>query len=306
MKRMHHLACGVLVAVAACKGTPSQLVAGIADTVVLHNVRPTRVPIQVLDADGHVLPDTGVRFEWMSGVPVPVSPRGSVTCTQAGDATLRASLGTLAKLFLVHCQPVHEVRGGGEFRLVVGDPPQDLLFDAVDMDGRPVRPLAARVSVSDTTVLTLERWRIRARAPGQAGVDIYIGDQWVHYFVQVYERARTLEGIRPGQHLAVRVRLAGGELHSWGLPPSPPNYFLTVLPEHDTQPTPRLAIERANCLRSAFPEGYSCFALEGAAVIVYHPRQADPAQLWSGALAIVRESCPRSERLRPTTGVCSS
>jgi hypothetical protein len=307
MKNMRDLAWVlVLLAVAACKGPPARLLAGIADTVVVNNVRPVRMPVQLVDATGHLLPDTGVRYEWMSGVSVPVSSRGVVTCTRAGDATVRASLGELATLFRVRCRPVHEVHGGGEIRLVVGDPPQDLLFEAVDTAGQSVSPLAARVSVTDSTVVTLEGWRVRARAPGQAGVEIYIGDEWAHYFVRVYEPARTLEGIRPGQHLVVPVRLAAGEMHRWELPPSPPNYFLTVLPDRDTQQTPRLAIERANCLRGAFPEGYSCFALEGASVIVYHPRQGDPAQLWSGALAVVREPCPRYERERPRTGACAS
>ncbi|MCI0356001.1 MAG: hypothetical protein L0099_13330 [Acidobacteria bacterium] len=307
MKRMQHLACGVvLLAVAACKGAPARLVAGIADTVVVNSLWPVQVPMQVLDAAGHVLPDSGVRYRWTSGVPLSVSSRGVATCIQAGDAAVRASLGTLATLILVRCRPVHEVRGGGRLTLVVGDPPQDLLFEAVDATGRPVRQLAARVSVSDSTVQSLEGWRIRARAPGWSGVDIRIGDTSAYYAVHVYERSRTLEGIRPGQHWVVPVRLAGGEMRSWQIPASPPNYFLAMLPDRDAQQTPRLAIEGANCLREAFPDGYFCFALEGASVIVYHPRQTDPAQLWSGELAVWREACPRSERWRPRTGACPS
>ena len=79
----------LLSALAACKGPPARLVAGIGDTVVVNNLRPVRVPMRVLDAAGHVLPDTGVRYLWTSGVPVSVSRRGVVTCTQAGDATPR-------------------------------------------------------------------------------------------------------------------------------------------------------------------------------------------------------------------------
>ena len=65
-----------------------------------------KMPMHVFDAAGHALPDTGVRFQWASGLPIPVSSRGVVKCSQAGDATLRASLGPLVTPFLVRCRPV--------------------------------------------------------------------------------------------------------------------------------------------------------------------------------------------------------
>jgi hypothetical protein len=78
----------VLLALGACKGPPARFVAGIADTVVLNNRLPVPIPMRVFDAAGHSLPDTGVRYQWTSGTPVPVSQRGVVTCVRAGDATL--------------------------------------------------------------------------------------------------------------------------------------------------------------------------------------------------------------------------
>jgi hypothetical protein len=306
MMTMRHLACGVvLLAVAACKRPPARLVVGIADTVVVNNVRPVRVPMQVLDAAGRVLPDTGVRYEWMSGLPIPVSNRGVVKCTQAGDAAVRASLGMLATSIVVRCRPVHKIRGGGELDLVVGDPPQDLLFAAVDASGRPVTPLATVISVSDSTVLALQGRRIRARASGLAHVDVYIGDEWTSYGVHVYERSPTLEGIRRGQHLAVPVRLAGGEMRRWELPGSPPLYHIVMLPDRDAHRTPRLAIEDANCQGDSLSQSYSCFALPDASVIVYHPPQTDPRRLWTGALAVWRYPCDRSVG-RDLIGHCSS
>jgi hypothetical protein len=293
----------VLFAVAACKVPPARLVAGIADTVVVNNVRPVRLPMQVLDPSGHVLPDTDVRYTWRSGLPVAVSTRGVATCTQAGDATVRASLGAVAADIVVRCRPVHEVRGGGMFKLVVGDPPVDLLFEAVDAAGRRVTPVAAWVSVWVSSVVTLEGWRIRAHAPGWTTVEIGIGDTSVYYAVHVYERASRLQGIRPGQHLAVPVRLAGGEMRSWQLPASPPVYGVEMLPDHDAKRAPRLAIEGANCLGG--PDSYSCFALEGASVIVYHPRQTDSASVWSGMLGVHRDNCPSPGPGRRLIGDCA-
>jgi len=295
-------ACAVaLCATIACgNGLPARLVAGNADTVVVNGLKPEQLPMEVLDRSGNVLPDTGVRYEWTSGLPIAVSTRGVVTCSHAGDAAVRASLGTLATRILVRCRPVHEIRVvGGVLNLVVGDPPQDLIFEAVDSAGRRVTEVAARVRY-DSTVVALERWRIRARAPGRAAVEIYIGDQWTFYPVHVFERASTVDGIRPGQHLAVPVRLAAGERRSWQLPASPPGYDINLLPDHGTPPTARLAIEGANCERSSDPLSRWCFALPGASVVVYYPRQTGAAQPWSGSLAVFLEPCPR----QPRTGVC--
>jgi hypothetical protein len=58
----------VLSALAACQGQPARLVAGIADTVVVNNVHPVQMPMHVFDAAGHALPDTGIHFQWTSGV----------------------------------------------------------------------------------------------------------------------------------------------------------------------------------------------------------------------------------------------
>ena len=288
----------LVFALAACHGQPARLVAGLADTVVVNNVVPVRMPMHVFDAAGHELPDSGVRFQWASGVPIPVSSRGVVKCTNAGDATLRASLGPLVRPFLVRCRPVHDLLGGGPVNLVMGDPPYDLLFDAVDSAGRPVRPLNALLSVEDSTIVTREGWRIRARVPGTTGVNLYVGDTWTRWFVQVYEPARTFDSIRVGQHLAVPVRLAAGEQRAWQIPPSRKEFGVQILPGVDTLRVPRLAVIGANCMSrtpSDMPRilwGYTCLAWRGAAVIVYHPRNVDPAREWIGTVAVLRGDRP--------------
>ena len=283
----------VLFAVAGCKRPPARLVAGLADTVIVNNGHPVRMPMHVFDAAGHLLPDTGVRFQWTSGAPIPVSSRGVVTCKHAGDATLRAWLGPLVTQVVVRCRPVRNVLGGGVLNLVLGDPPQDLSFAPVDSAGRPVTLITAGVSY-DSTIVSLEGWRIRARAPGRTGVDIYIGDTWAHWLVSVYEHASTVEGIRPGQGLAVPVRLAGGEMHSLQLPPSPPTYSVTMLPDRDTLRVPRLAMLAANCDGglTISRRHYWCFALHGASVVAYHPKEDHPKEEWSGMIGVWREVRP--------------
>lgn len=287
----------VLLLASACngpsaKGPPARLVAGVADTVVVNNQRPVQLPIRVLDAAGHVLPDTGVRYLWTSGVPVSVSDNGVATCTQPGDATVRASLGRLSTHLLLRCRPVREVRTLLMMNLVVGDSPQDLPFEAVGVDGRPVRLLTGRVTVLDSTIATVEDLRIRGRAPGSTSLDIRIGDRLGHASVHVYERVSTPERIRPGQHVAVPVRLAGGEMRRWRIAAAPELYFLAMLPDRDEQQMPGLAIIGANCDPWLDAHSYFCLARQDAWVYVYNPQQADSARELSGTLAVWRHEKP--------------
>jgi len=288
----------VLLTLAACNGPPARLIVGFGDTILVNNVRRVQLSVQVFDAAGRTLPDTGVRFEWTSGASVPISPSGVLTCNRAGDAMFRASLGPLVKSALVRCRPVHDVLGGGPVNLVMGDPPYDLWFEAVDAAGRRVRPLTAVLTVDDTMVVRREGWRIRARAPGTTGVDVWVGDGWAHWYVRVFEPAATFDSIRVGQHLALPVRLGAGEQRSWQIPPSRKEFGVQILPVSDTLRVPRLAVIGANCMSRTpwdmprIPWGYTCLAWHGAAVIAYHPRNVDPAREWSGTVAVLRGDRP--------------
>src|SRR5258705_4596843 len=219
----------VLLTLAACNGPPARLVAGLSDTVIVNNVHPMRMPMHVFDAAGHVLADTGVRFQWTSGALIPVSSRGLVTCSHAGDATLRASLGALVTPFLVRCRPVPDVFVGRILNLLVGDSSQMLSFAPVDSAGRPVTLFTAGISY-DSAIVTIEGWRIHARAPGSASIDVYIGYSWAHWWVQVYERAQSLEGMRPVDHRPVPVHLAASAMLSLQIPPSLPSVSVTIHP----------------------------------------------------------------------------
>ena len=294
----------VLLVLTGCKGPPARLVVGFGDTIVINQVRPVQLSVQVFDAAGHALPDTGARFEWTSGANLPMSGSGVVTCNHVGDAIFRASLGPLMKSVLVRCRPVHDVLGGGPVNLVMGDPPYDLWFEAVDATGRRVRPLTAVLTVDDTMVVTREGWRIRARAPGTTGVDVWVGDGWAHWYVRVFEPAQAFDSIRVGQHLAVPVRLAAGQQRTWQIPASRKEFRVEILPGSDTLRVPRLAVLGANCMSRTpwdmprVPWGYACLAWRGAVVIAYHPRNDDPAREWSGTVAVVRGSAVGRVRRR--------
>lgn len=280
----------VLPAMVACKGPPARLVAGSSDTVVVNNQRPVQLPMRVLDAAGRVLDTTGVQYRWTAGMQVSVSPRGVVTCTQAGDATLRASLGALATDVLLRCRPVRDVRALRMMNLVVGGPAEDLPFEAVGLDGQPVTMLTGRVTLEDSTIVSLEGLRIRARAPGSTGLTMRVGNRSAYTSVHAYERVPNLEQIRPGQHVAMPVHLAGGEMRRWRISAAPELYFFAMLPDRDEQSMPGLAIVGANCSPGLDAHSYFCLAQHDASVTVYHPQQIDSTKELSGTLAVWRQS----------------
>lgn len=110
--------------------------------------------------------------------------------------------------------------------------------------------------------------------------------------MQVFERSLTPDGIRPGQHLAVPVQLAPGEIRSWRLPVSSRNYSVQMLPGRDTLRVPRLAAVGAICDHNPAGPGYEYLGGRGASVIAYHPRQTDPGREWSGMVAVVSQYRP--------------
>lgn len=271
-----------------------RLVAGVSDTVIVNNLRPIQLPMRVLDAAGRTLPDSGVRYQWLAGIPVSVNVTGVATCTQPGDATVRASLGPLVTRVLLRCRPVHEVRALRMMNLVIGGPAQELPFEAVDAAGRPVTLLTGHVTVQDSTIATVQGLRVSGRAPGSTGLDMRIGDHVAHASVHVYQRVDSPEEIRPGQHVAVPLRLPPGEMRRWRLSAAREVYFVTMIPDGDDQPMPRIAVTGAACDPWLDAQSYFCLAQQDAAVIVYHPPRAGPSptQELSGMLLIWRQEKP--------------
>lgn len=279
-----------LIALRLRNGPPDRLV-GTGDAVdglIVNDTRPVQLSMQVLDAAGHVLPSSGVRYRWESGAPASVTPAGVVTCAHAGDAFLRASLGAVATSIRLRCRPVHDVRAPAMLDLVVGGPSEDIPFEALDVGGRHVSLLAGQIAVGDTTVVTLTGSRIRGRAPGRTWVTVRVGDHDSFSTVNVYERGLTPERIRPGQHLAVPVRLGPGELRQWRIPVG--RYFLRILPEAGGGATPRLAVVDADCAQAV---GHLiCQAWQGTSVIAYYPQGVDATRELGGVLVLWLQEGP--------------
>jgi hypothetical protein len=204
-------------------GPPARLVAGAgidSDGILVNNVRPVQLSMRVLDAAGHRLERTDVHYQWVSGVPIPVSTRGVVKCMRPGDAVVRASLATLNKDFVIHCQPIRKLRSVGWGNFILGDSATTLAVDAIGLDGRPVTRIAARLRVDDSTIATLDGdGRLRPLRPGDVSVEVEIGDRVTSAEVTVFEPVRTFEGLRPDQRWVVApIHLRRGESLRWPLP----------------------------------------------------------------------------------------
>jgi hypothetical protein len=81
-----------------------------------------------------------------------------------------------------------------------------------------------------------------------------------------------------------------------------------MLPDRDTLRVPRLAMLGANCDGglTTSKRGYWCFALHGASVVAYHPKEDHPQEEWSGMIAVARDNCPNGKATAPCPAEASA
>jgi hypothetical protein len=284
------LATVALLGAPACQRPPARVAIGTSDTLVLHGRRPVHIPVRVLDATGRVMDSTGATFRWVSGDSIPVSSRGEVSCPGRGDATVRAAHGALTALVVVRCRPVRSLQMDGPLNLVLGDSAQEVRFRAIGDDGRPVEPLAGEAEIVDRSVATLEKaggLRIRARKAGATLLEVRAGERYARAGVHVYERAGTLDGLRNGQQLvAVRLRLAGGDMRRWHIPAG--GWMIAMVPERPSGEAPSFRIDGAQCNPALTERRYVCQAGPDASVTVYQLPNAQRAKDVTGNLLVRR------------------
>jgi hypothetical protein len=286
-------------------GPPAQLLVDgqhggdASDGIVLNTQHSVQLAMRVLDAEGHALPSTGVRYRWAAGMPLKVSPSGVVTCARPGDATVRASAGTIKTTVLLRCRPVKEVRATWGMNFVAGDSGRDLAFTAIAPDGRPVDLLTGEVRVMDSTIATLKGTRIRPLVPGQTQVMVRIGDGEAWIGVSVYEPVRSFEGLRPDQLLVVApVRLARGDTIRWALPKG--LFGLQYGRASAAQPLPSFAVDGpVMCMPDFGPtvDNVSCLVRgPGVSLRIAHPGTTGEI---AGSIALLRrrDDVPRAPRL---------
>lgn len=265
-----------------------RLVGGTADTVIINHRRQVRIPVRVLDAAGHALPDSNVRYRWIAGENLALTADGMVTCAHSTDASIEASLGSVTATMLVRCRPVKTIVIAGPIQFVLPDTAQEMRMSVLDLDGNEVNLLKGTSDIGDTTVATIEGTRLIPRSAGTTVAGVRFGNQSAGVGVHVYERASTLDGLGLGKELVgIPLRMTGAEMHSWRLPAG--TWMLTMLPESDEASGLRLRIEGANCSPLQLTRRrYACLVKTHATVIIYHPSTAGYAPELSGQLLVRR------------------
>ncbi|GLC24459.1 hypothetical protein [Roseisolibacter agri] len=286
--------CVALLWWSAGAGPPVRLVTGVRDTVVVNHVKAVSLATRVLDADGRVLPDTGVRYARIAGAPVELSARGVVTCPRRGDAIVRASLGALATDVVLLCRPVRDARAAVWNDFLVGDPARELPTEFTGVDGEPVTLLSARLSVDDSTVATLDGLHIRPLRAGRTHLGLSVGNRWAGGEIRVFAPVAGFEGLRPDLRpderlVAASVRLAPGDSVRLRLPMGLLNLvFLARATAAGGGPAPLLRVDGpVMCLPVPGPRVYNSRCLvraAGATVTLAHPGAKAPAVV--GALAL--------------------
>ena len=285
-----------LIVLLTRNGPPVSLAAGTADVVVINNELPVHLPIQVLDARGHLLDAGRVRYRWMSGAPVALSATGEVTCREASDAYIHVSLGALSRNVLLRCRPIRDfwLNTGGE--LVAGDSAVPMWFSADGPDGRPVELIAGSVTVRDSDIASLHDMRLRPKLPGTTVLTVVAGDHSHTIPIRVLSAAHNPGALGPYDAFIVpSLRVAAGETRRW--PIAPGLYAISLRPDTagivaDDERTQRatlvLAISNANCIANGPGQRYLCAALKGAEVIVYGPRGSTQRETFTGRLLVRR------------------
>ena len=269
-------------------GPPARLIGGTTDTVIINHRREIRIPVRVLDVDGHALADSGVRYRWVSGEELPVSVVGMVTCAHSADLRVEASLGKLSTSMLVRCRPVEKIHISGPIQFLLPDAAQEMHLQVLDPDGNEITLLTGTSDIGDTTVATIDGFRIIPRSPGTTVAGVRFGNRSAGVGVHVYERVITLDVLRQGKDLvAIPLRMSGAEMRRWHLPPG--TWMVTMLPEADEGSGLRLRIEGANCSPLQLTRRrYGCLVKTDATVIVYHPSTSNSAPELSGQLLVRR------------------
>ena len=231
-----------VAAVGMRKGPPARLLAGSAsssDGIVVNNVHPVQFPMRVFDAKGRSLNANGIEYRRVSGAVLSITPEGVVSCTRAGDAMVRATVGSISTDVAVRCRPVRVVEANSWITLFAGGPIQDLPFAAIGEDGRPVTELRGALKVRDSTIATLSGSAIRPLKAGETEVVVSIGDQTATIRVVVHEWDIPFKRLRSGQRfVAIPVRLQRGDTLHFPLPVG--RYWLKYLPRHVGEAPPTI------------------------------------------------------------------
>lgn len=264
------------------------------DTLVVNQMHPTRLVTSVLDQYGRRLrSDTAVRYQWISGDSIPLSPNGQVRCDQRRDAVVRAAFESLVREFVLRCRPVAWIEAASWLDLVVGDSTRDLSFVAHGPDGRAVTELRGAITVSDRAVVAAEGTTIRPTGPGQTFALVEVGDARAPIPIVVYQPVTSFaDNPRKIGLMAMHVTLARGDTIQVPVPKAA--FWVTYFSKNRSAAPPTIELRgegsctTGNGLRQRRIEDgeYAKYCLSGTGTRMMIAHGASGAETVSGTVAL--------------------
>lgn len=190
------------------------------DTVVTNQTRSTRLSALLIDQYGRRLrSDSAVRYRWIAGDSVRLSPSGEVRCTDDRDAVVRATYQHLSREFVLRCRPVVSIEAPTWLDLVVGDSTRDLAFVAHGPTGNVVTELRGAVIIPDKSIVDADGTTIRPRQSGATVAIVQIGNAEAMIPIVIYRPVSSfLDVTHQGGLMAMPVSLARGDTIEVPLP----------------------------------------------------------------------------------------
>jgi len=282
-------ASAIVISFATRNGPPARL-ERIPDAIIVNSPEPVQFRLNVLDAAGHVLRDKRVRYQWESGDRLNVSTTGVVTCTERGDALVRASFAAIRTTFLLRCRPIDRFAKdwAGQPLLVVGGPDQALRIQALRVDGTRETSLAGTAIVRDSDIASLNGLSVHAKSPGGTMVYVWIGGIVDVIPITVFKRVDNTNALHPFDYFAPSLRLASGQTSEWHIPAG--KYFISFRPDSIASQALMLSTPGATCSQFGDAYSYFCDASIDAKLVVTAPGGASPGREFSGYLGVQRRS----------------
>jgi len=280
---------------------PARITAGRSDTVVVNNVRQTRLAAHSLNRRGDTLSGKTMLWRQVGGAPRDLAPEGIVDCSRRGEVEAEVASGEVAARIAILCRPIMMLyfEPGGPIRLKGGPVPYGL--SAVGNDGQPVLQIAGTVLLEDTTIVTTDNARIVPRRAGETRLRVTAGDCDAYAPVIVEDPVTAIDSLALYRPYETHVSLVAGEHQTLRVPPG--FAFITLTGDSASLASLQLAASRASCARLKYvASGISCVLTDTSRIVV---RNTDQTRQAMAALRIERRvstSGPSVQRVRRSGG----
>ena len=212
------------------------------DTVVINQTRSTRLSATLLDQYGRSLrSDSAVRYRWIAGDSIRLSPSGELRCSDDRDAVVRATFQHLSRQFVLRCRPVVSIEAPTWLDLVVGDSTRDLSFVAQGPNGRVVTELRGAVIIPDKSMVAAEGTTIRPKRSGATVAIVQVGNAEARIPIVIYQPVNSfLDVSHQGGLMAMPVSLARGDTIEVPLPRAA--FWVTYFSKDRSAPPPTIEL----------------------------------------------------------------